>query len=159
MIENLTWELTPPYGFYFRVSFFQMATGNLFITSFSEVTGLGWSAESDKKKDSEGKVQEMESGMKCNRIRLKSPLQPLPSLFETWVNDHFDRMAATHGKACIDAYDMVVSLQNRLNLPTAVWLCSHVYPVSLSIEGISAASSQLTTEEVVLACNRIERKL
>lgn len=159
MIENLTWALTPPYGFYFRVSFFQMATGKLFTTSFSEVTGLGWSAESDKKKDSEGKVQEMESGMQCNRIKLKSPLQPLPSLFEMWVNDHFDRMAATSGKARIDTYDMVVSLQNKLNIPIAAWLCSHVYPLSLSIEGISAASSQLATEEIVLACNRIERKL
>lgn len=159
MIENLTWELNPPYGFYFRVSFFQMETGKFFTTSFSDVAGLGWNAEKNEKKDSEGKVQVMENGIKCNSIILTSPLQPLPSLFEQWVNDHFDRMAATNGKSAIDAYDMVVSLQNRINVPIAAWLCSHVYPVSLSVDGISSTNNNLATEKITLTCNRIERKL
>lgn len=159
MIENLTWGWLPPYGFYFRVCFFQLKKGVLFNTSFSEVSGLGWNSESKRHKDSERKEQEMLTGIKCNRITLRSPLQPLPSLFEQWVNEHFNRMAAKQEKAGIEAYDMVVTLQSQVSIPVAVWLCSHVYPVSLSIGELNAEKSGMAMETVVLACNRIERQL
>lgn len=159
MIENLAWQLFPPYGFYFRVCFFQIKTGTIFTTSFSEVDGIGWTSESEMKTDSERKNQEMQSAVQCRRITLRSPLQPLPSLFEQWVNNHFNKTAATQGKGSIEAYDMVITLQSQAGIPIAAWLCSHAYPVGLSVSGINAESSGMATEKVILAYNRIERQL
>ena len=159
MIENFTWSWLPPYAFYFRVSFFRLETGLLFNTSFSEVSGIGWNSEGEPHKDSERKVQEMQGALRCNRITLRSPLQPLPSLFEQWVNGHFKHMAHTQGKGSIEAYDMLITLQTQMNIPVAAWLCSHAYPVSLSIGGLNAEKSEMAMETVVLTCNRIERQM
>lgn len=159
MIENLSWSVSPPYGFYFRVSFFQMKTGKMFNTSFTQVDGLGWSYESKPFKDSQKFQIDLPTAVKCNHIILKSPLQPLPSLFETWVEQYGGKLPSQNGLNVSDTFDMVVTMQSQLQVPVSAWLCSRVYPVKVSFEGINSERSGLVIETVELACNRIERKL
>lgn len=159
MIENLTWALTPPYGFYFRVFFFQSNTGNLFNTSFTQVDGLGWAYEGKPFKDSQNFRLDMPTAIKYNHIVLKSPLQPLSSQFEAWVMRYGRQLPAMNGVKASDTYDVTVIMQSQAQVPVSAWLCSRAYPVKASFEGINAENSGLVIETVELACNRIERKL
>lgn len=159
MIENLSWRVLPPYGFYFRVFFSQPKTGNLFSTSFTQVDGLGWAYESKSFKDSQSFRLDLPTAIKYNHIVLKSPLQPLASQFEAWTMKYGSQLPTLDGVKVSDTYDVVVIMQSQAQMPVSAWLCSRAYPVRVSFEGINAENSKLVIETVELACNRIERKL
>ena len=151
MSDNGTFDWALPVSFYFLVEF--QRGGEHFQASFMEVSGLGMQINTKNHLVNEGIWQKVPDTMAHGNITLKRLLIPLKASdsFTNWVKSFLegDRPRQT------PPYDMIIKLLDKEGSPLIGWHCTCTFPVQWTTSKLDAEKSELATETVVLAINRI----
>ena len=139
-------------NFYFSVVF--QSKWDMFRCSFTEVSGLDTQVEFKGFAVEFGNQFFLPRGIKHGNITLKRPMTSnKKDPFSVWLNKCLknDRI----GK--IIPYDMIIKLLDEEGEPMASWMCTHAFPISWTLSSLNSEKSDLATETVVVAYNRLER--
>lgn len=139
-------------NFYFTVAF--QSKWDMFVCSFSEVSGLDVEVKTEKSSYTENWAflpREITHG----NITLKRPVTAVNKKdpFTVWLSKYLKNDKTGR----VIPYDMIIKLLDERDKPLAGWMCTHAFPIKWSLSRLDSQKSELATETVVITYNRIER--
>lgn len=139
--------------FYFSVVF--QSKWDMFRSSFTEVSGLDMKVEFMELSICANGWAYLPRVIKHGKITLKRPLVAANKRdpFTVWLN----KCLKTDLFGKVIPYDMIIKLLDENGEPLASWMCTHAFPVSWTLSDLDSQKSELATETVVVAYNRLER--
>lgn len=140
-------------NFYFTVVF--QSKWDMFRCSFSEVSGLDIQIKLDEKRNYTERWAFLPREITHGNITLKRPVTSTNKKepFSVWLSKCLKQDSV--GK--IVPYDMIIKLLDENGEPLAGWMCTHAFPISWTLSSLDSQKSELVTETVVVAYNRLER--
>ena len=135
-----------PVAFSFRVHF--SFTGGLSIdTSFTEVSGLDWKAETEE--ISEGGRMEKRTvvkEIKYKDLELKRGLSTMASPLAVWCNS----LIMYPESNSITPATVIVNLLDSSGNPARSWVFDRAYPVAWSVDKFSSTDNKVVIESITL---------
>lgn len=161
---------TPPVAFYFKVNFLptvlsasasaserlaaavgsEAAVSLLpigFDTSFHEVAGLDWSAETEEFAVG-GRMEPVSllKGIKYSNLVLKREITPISSPLSIWCNAS---VCQPSNNSILPA-TVIVNLLDAKGYPSRAWVFDRAYPIAWSADAFSSNKNEVAIESVTL---------
>ena len=161
---------TPPVAFYFKVNFLpsvlsasasvsarlaaavasEAAVSLLpigFDTSFHEVSGLDWSAETEEFAVG-GRMETVSllKGIKYSNLVLKREITPISSPLVIWCN----ALVCQPSNNSILPATVIVNLLDAKGYPSRAWVFDRAYPIAWAADAFSSNKNEVAIESVTL---------
>lgn len=139
-------------NFYFSVVF--QSKWDMFRSSFMEVSGLDIQVKLERGQKFTERWAFLPRALRHGNITLKRPLPAdKKEPFTVWLN----KCLKEDKKGKIIPYDMIIKLLDENGEPLVSWMCTHAFPISWTLGSLNSEKSELATETVIIAYNRLER--
>jgi phage tail-like protein len=116
-------------------------------SSFSEISGVTVSFETEDIKDAEGNTHYLPTQRNYTPLTLKRGLTGTKSVLVSWVTE---TILGEKTQTIVETKSIIVKLLNDRRMPVAYWVFTGAFPTKWTVSGLKAMSNELVIEEMEL---------